>query len=199
MVDQPGMTTLKKTDSPSLRSYQLPISLHLEVGLHDICCFSVRVLSGLQFMLCHVQAVSTTMSINVQPPCWFGEILFPGFKHNLLILESFYLLFSNNPRPSERRGCDIDIPHRVEKSTASHFLHHDWLWFSVIISIYRWSLSDVRWKTFYSMGIMISLQISLLMWLFSLKIIVGSLLGYIHSVWSSIMMRRIGFILWRMI
>jgi hypothetical protein len=199
MVDQPGMTTLKKTDSPSLRSYQLPISLHLEVGLHDICCFSVRVLSGLQFMLCHVQAVSTTMSINVQPPCWFGEILFPGFKHNLLILESFYLLFSNNPRPSERRGCDIDIPHRVEKSTASHFLHLDWLWFSVIISIYRWSLSDVRWKTFYSMGIMISLQISLLLWLFSLKIIVGSLLGYIHSVWSSIMMRRIGFILWRMI
>lgn len=108
-VDQPGMTPLRNTDSPSLSSYQLLITLHLEVRHHSIYSFNDRVLSGFSSYMLWVCCLNHDEYKCATILLFWGNTT-SWIQSPILGLESFHLLFSNNCRASKRRGWDIDIP-----------------------------------------------------------------------------------------
>lgn len=85
---------LKKIDSNSLGSYQLPIAPGLWLGVYILLPFPFCVRSGLRILVTCVSVI-TPMTLFMQLPYYNRRTLLSSFIHHLWLLRSFQTLFSN--------------------------------------------------------------------------------------------------------
>lgn len=129
-----GLTSLKKTGSPSPNDHQLPTSSQLETRLleHlptpclDFClawpCVGI------------VNAVTAIVCSWVQLTYWFWRLLFHGSCLPPIAPTAFLPTLQSWPLSLGRKGSGIDISCRAEYTVVSSRLHADQLWVSVFLN-----------------------------------------------------------------